>query len=128
IIVAQRAREMALLRSIGAARRQVLVSVVAEAAVVGFVASALGVLGGVGVGALLKALFSALGFDLPATGLVVSASTIVIGMAVGVVVTLVAAIIPAVKGSRVPPLAAMRDVAVARTTASRARSTTGALI
>src|SRR5205823_1608821 len=59
IIVAQRAREMALLRSIGAARRQVLVSVVAEAAIVGIVASALGVLGGVGVGALLKALFSA---------------------------------------------------------------------
>ena len=127
IIVAQRAREMALLRSIGAARRQVLVSVVAEAAIVGIVASALGVLGGVGVGALLKALFSALGFDLPATGLVVSTTTVAVGMAVGVVVTLVAAIVPAVKASRVPPIAALREMAVEHTGASRARVITGAV-
>ena len=128
IIVAQRAREMALLRSIGAARRQVLTSVIAEATAVGVFASALGVLGGIGVGALLKALFSALGFDLPATGLVVSPSTIVIGMAVGTVVTLVAAIFPAVKASRVPPIAALRDVAVERTAASRARVIAGGVI
>ncbi|HEV3227750.1 MAG TPA: FtsX-like permease family protein, partial [Acidimicrobiales bacterium] len=128
IIVAQRSREMALLRSIGAARRQVLTSVVVEALAVGLVASALGVLGGVGVGALLKALFSALGFDLPATGIVIEPSTVIIGMVVGLFVTLVAAIFPAVKASRVPPIAAMRDVAVERTAASRPRVITGAII
>jgi putative ABC transport system permease protein len=119
---------MALLRSIGAARRQVLTSVVAEALMVGLVASALGVLGGVGVGAGLKALFSALGFDLPATGLVVSVSTIAIGMIVGTVVTLIAAIVPAIRASRVPPIAALRDVAVERPAASRGRIITGAVI
>src|SRR4051794_16232167 len=128
IIVAQRGREMALLRSIGAARRQVLTSVVGEALMVGLFASALGVLGGVGVGAGLKALFSALGFDLPATGLVVSVSTIVIGMIVGTLVTLLAAIIPAIRASRVPPIAALRDVAVERTAASRGRIITGGVI
>lgn len=128
IIVAQRSREMALLRSIGAARRQVLTSVIGEALMVGLFASALGVLGGVGVGALLKALFSALGFDLPATGLVVSVNTIVVGMIVGTVVTLVAAIFPAVKASRIPPIAALREVAVERTAASRGRIITGLVI
>jgi len=125
IIVAQRAREMALLRSIGAARRQVLTSVVVEAAVVGFVASALGVLGGVGVGAGLKGLFTALGFDLPTTGLVLKSSTVIAGMVVGMSVTLLAAIFPAVKASRVPPIAALRDVAIEKPPASRGRVITG---
>ncbi|HEX4822462.1 MAG TPA: FtsX-like permease family protein, partial [Acidimicrobiales bacterium] len=125
IIVAQRGREMALLRSIGAARRQVLTSVVAEALMVGLFASALGVVGGVGVGAGLKALFSALGFDLPATGLVVSVATIVVGMVTGTIVTLLAAIIPAIRASRIPPIAALRDVAVERTAASKGRIITG---
>jgi putative ABC transport system permease protein len=128
IIVAQRGREMALLRSIGAARRQVLTSVVGEALMVGLFASALGVLGGVGVGAGLKALFSALGFDLPATGLVVSVGTITTGMVVGTVVTLLAAIIPAIRASRVPPIAALREVAVERTAASKGRIITGGVI
>ena len=128
IIVAQRAREMALLRSIGADRRQVLTSVVAEAMAVGVIASVLGVLGGIGVGALLKALFAALGFDLPATGLVVGTSTIVIGLAVGIVVTLVAAIFPAVKASRVAPIAALREVAAERPGASRGRMIAGAVL
>ena len=128
IIVAQRSREMALLRSIGASRRQVLTSVVGEALMVGLFASALGVLGGIGVGAGLKALFSALGFDLPATGLVVSAATIVAGMVTGTVVTLLAAIMPAVRASRVPPIAALREVAVERTAASKGRIITGGVI
>jgi putative ABC transport system permease protein len=128
IIVAQRAREMALLRSIGAARRQVLTSVIAEALIVGLIASVLGIVGGVCVGALLKALFSALGFDLPATGLVVRGSTVIAGLIVGVVVTLLAAIIPAVKASRVPPIAALRDVAVERPAASKGRVITGSVL
>jgi len=106
----------------------VLTSVVGEALMVGLFASALGVLGGVGVGAGLKALFSALGFDLPATGLVISGATIVAGMVTGTVVTLLAAIIPAIRASRVPPIAALRDVAVERTAASKGRVITGGVI
>ena len=125
IIVAQRAREMALLRSIGASRRQVLTSVVLEALLVGLIASGLGIIGGIGVGAGLKALFGALGFDLPASGLVVRPSTIIAGMVVGLTVTMLAAIFPAVKASRVPPIAALRDVAVERPAASKRRVITG---
>ncbi|MEY2554846.1 MAG: putative transport system permease protein [Ilumatobacteraceae bacterium] len=128
IIVAQRSREMALLRAIGAARRQVLTSVVLEALVVGVFASVLGIVGGLAVGGGLKALFSAIGFDLPATGLVLRSSTIVAGMVVGLTVTLAAAIFPAVKASRVPPIAALRDVAVERSPLKRSRIITGSAL
>jgi putative ABC transport system permease protein len=127
IIVAQRSREMALLRAIGARRRQVLASVVGEALVVGLVASALGIVGGIGVGAGLKGLFGAFGLDLPATGLVLNTSTIIAGMVTGLGVTLLAAVIPAVRASRVPPIAALRDVAVEKPAASKGRVITGAV-
>src|SRR5918994_470456 len=109
IIVAQRTRTAALLRAIGASRRQVLVSVVIEAAVVGVVASVIGVAGGIGVAGLLKGLFDAAGFALPAGGIVVSSGAVIVSVTVGVVVTLLAGIIPAVKASRVPPLAALPE-------------------
>jgi len=125
IIVAQRTRESALLRAIGAGRGQILASVVVEALLVGIVASAVGLLGGVGIAGLLKGMFDAFGFSLPAGGLVFNASVAVIGMIVGVVVTLVAGVAPAVKASRVAPLAAIRDVSVERTTASAGRAITG---
>src|ERR687897_3298132 len=86
IIVAQRTRESALLRAIGAGRGQILASVVVEALLVGIVASAVGLLGGIGIAGLLKAMFDAFGFSLPAGGLVFNASVAVIGMIVGVVV------------------------------------------
>jgi putative ABC transport system permease protein len=125
IIVAQRTRESALLRAIGAGRSQILASVVFEALLVGLVASAVGLLGGVGIAGLLKVLFDAVGFSLPAGGLVFNASVVAISMIVGVVVTLVAGVAPAVKASRVAPLAAIRDVSVERTTASARRAITG---
>ena len=125
IIVAQRTRESALLRAIGAGRRQILVSVVAEALLVGVIASAVGVLGGLGIASLLKVMFDAFGFSLPAGGLVFNASVVVISMVVGVVVTLVAGVAPAIKASRVAPLAAMRDVSVERTHASTRRAIIG---
>src|SRR5215216_6301412 len=125
IIVAQRTRESALLRAIGAGRGQILASVVVEALLVGIVASAVGLLGGFGIAGLLKGMFDAFGFSLPAGGLVFNASVAVIGMIVGVVVTLVAGVAPAVKASRVAPLAAIRDVSVERTTASAGRAVTG---
>jgi putative ABC transport system permease protein len=128
IIVAQRTRESALLRAIGAGRSQILASVVFEALLVGVVASAVGLLGGVGIAGLLKVLFDAVGFSLPAGGLVFNASVVVISMIVGVAVTLVAGVAPAVKASRVAPLAAIRDVSVERTTASARRAITGAVL
>src|SRR5512132_2122375 len=125
ILVAQRTRESALLRAIGAGRGQILASVVVEAVLVGVVASAAGIVGGLGIAELLKGMFDAFGFALPAGGLVVNASVAVIGMVVGVVVTLVAGVAPAVKASRVAPLAAIRDVSTERTTASPARAIAG---
>jgi putative ABC transport system permease protein len=125
IIVAQRTRESALLRAIGARRGQILTSVVAESLLVGIVASAVGVLGGFGIASLLKAMFDAFGFALPAGGLVFQTSVVVISMIVGIVVTLIAGVAPAVKASRIAPLAAIRDVAAERTRASVGRAITG---
>ncbi|MDQ3147708.1 MAG: FtsX-like permease family protein [Actinomycetota bacterium] len=112
IIVAQRTREMALLRAVGASRRQVLGSVVLESLVIGFIASLVGLAAGVGVASGLKSIFSSIGFDLPSSGLVVKSSTVVAAIVVGVVVSLASALFPAIRASRVPPLAAMRDVAL----------------
>jgi putative ABC transport system permease protein len=128
IIVAQRTRTAALLRAIGASRRQVLISVVIEAAVVGVVASLAGLAGGIGVAGLLKGLFDAAGFALPAGGVVVTGGTVIVSVVVGVVVTLLAGILPAVRASRVPPLAALRDVAVERTSPSAPRFVAGAIL
>ena len=110
ITVAQRARENALLRAIGASRRQILVSVLVEAAGVGLVASAIGLFSGVGVAAGLKALLVALGFDLPVTGIVFTSTTAILAVSAGMIVTMGAAVMPARKAGRVPPVAAIRDV------------------
>jgi putative ABC transport system permease protein len=128
IIVAQRTRTAALLRAIGASRRQVLASVVVEALVVGAVASVLGVAGGVGVAGLLKGLFDVAGFALPAGGIVVNPGAVIVSVIVGLVVTLIAGIVPAIKASRVPPLAALRDVAAPRTSPSALRIITGGIL
>ncbi|MCU0270639.1 MAG: FtsX-like permease family protein [Acidimicrobiales bacterium] len=111
IVVAQRTRELALLRAVGASRRQVRAAVLGEAAVLGLVASLVGVGVGVGVALGLKGLFGALGFDIPATGLVVEPSTVAVAVGVGLAVTLVASLLPARRASSVPPIAALRTVA-----------------
>jgi putative ABC transport system permease protein len=110
ITVAQRTRQHALLRAVGASRRQVLASILVEALFVGIVASAVGLVGGVGIAAALKALLAGFGVDLPAGGIVFTTSTAVLSLAAGVIVTLVAAVAPARKAGKVPPIAAMRDV------------------
>jgi putative ABC transport system permease protein len=109
IVVAQRTRESALLRAIGASRRDIVTAVVGEALVIGLVASGVGVLAGLGVAGLLKGLFDGFGFALPAGGLVVTPFTVGIAIAVGVIVTLVAAISPARRASRIAPIAALRE-------------------
>jgi putative ABC transport system permease protein len=115
ITVAQRTRENALLRAIGASDRQVLGSVLGEAVIIAVLASIIGLGAGIGVAALLKALLAGFGFELPGSGVVLTAQTVIISIVVGVVITLVAALSPARKAGRVPPVAAMRDVAVGST-------------
>ncbi len=103
-------------------------SVVVEALLVGVIASLVGLAGGIGIAGLLKGLFDAAGFALPAGGIVISGGTIVTGLLVGVLVTLVAGVFPAVKASRVAPLAAIREVAVERTAPSLARIVVGVVM
>ncbi|MDQ1446530.1 MAG: putative transport system permease protein, partial [Acidimicrobiaceae bacterium] len=128
IVVAQRTRELALLRALGATRRQVLRSVLAEAAAVGLLASAAGLAAGVGVAAGLKALLQVLGFDIPANGIVVHTSTVVTSLLTGTVVTLVAAVMPARRAGRVAPIAALRDVAVEPTGRPTRRAVAGVVV
>jgi putative ABC transport system permease protein len=128
ILVAQRTRELALLRAIGAGRSQVLGSVMLEAAIIGLVAAGLGVLGGIALAAGAFGLLDALGVAIPRTTLVVQPTTALVGLAVGLGVTLVAALTPAVRATRVPPLAALRDVAVDRSGSSRIRAAFGVLL
>jgi putative ABC transport system permease protein len=115
ITVAQRTRENALLRALGAKKRQVLVSVLVEALAVGLIASVVGIGLGILVAAGLKTLLATLGFELPGGGIVLTATTVVISLVAGVGVTLVAAISPARRAGKVPPVAAMREVAVGST-------------
>jgi putative ABC transport system permease protein len=124
IVVAQRVREMALLRAIGASGRQVMGSVLSEAVLVGLLASVIGLGAGIVLSNVLKALLDAFGFDIPAGGTVVTARTVIAALLVGSGVTILSAIVPARKASRVPPVAAMRDVA----TEDRPRSARRVLI
>ncbi|WP_410809338.1 ABC transporter permease [Micromonospora sp. 067-2] len=111
IIVAQRTRELALMRAIGASGRQIIGSVVLEAIAVGLIASVLGLAAGIGVGALLAYLFGKLAGGLTLAGIGVPAAAVIGSFAVGLVITVVAALLPALRASRIPPIAAMQDVA-----------------
>ena len=128
ILVVQRAKEMALLRAIGASRGQVLSSVLVEAVLVGLFASAVGVVAGVFVSQALQALLTAFGFEIPSSGTVVLPRTIVVSMITGLGISLVAAVFPARKAAKIPPIAAMRDVALNLTGSLRRRVVMGALL
>ncbi len=128
IIAAQRQRSSALLRAVGAERRQVLATMVGEALLVGVGASLAGLAAGIGLAQGIKALFNAFGFALPAGGLTVQTTTIVIAPLVGLLITMFASLAPAVRASRVAPLAALRDVAVDRTATSIRRIVVGGLL
>jgi putative ABC transport system permease protein len=109
ITVAQRSRELALLRALGASRRQVLRSVVVEALAIGTVASAIGLAAGVGLAKLLNSVFASAGVDLPSTSTVFGTRTIIVSLAVGIIVTVVAGLGPALRATRVSPVTAMRE-------------------
>jgi putative ABC transport system permease protein len=128
ILVAQRTRELALLRALGASRGQVLASVLLEAGVVGAVASVLGIGGGVLMAQGATAVIRAAGAQLPSARLVIAPTTVLLALLIGVAVTLLAALLPAARATRVPPLAALRDVAIDRSDLSRARLVLGAVL
>jgi len=109
ITIAQRTREFATLRTLGASRRQVLGSVIVEALVMGSLASVIGLVLGVGLGKVLFKLFDSVGFTMPNNGLVVESRTIVVALVVGILVTLIASLRPAIRATRVPPIAAVRE-------------------
>jgi putative ABC transport system permease protein len=109
ITIAQRTRELATLRTIGASRRQVLASVLSEAVVVGVLASLVGLFAGLLLAKGLNSLFVTFGIDLPKNGTVFATRTIIVSMLVGIVVTLVASLRPAIRATRVPPIAAVRE-------------------
>jgi putative ABC transport system permease protein len=109
ITVAQRSRELATLRTLGASRRQVLRSVIAEAAVIGVIASLAGLALGWFLASGLTALFGAMGLEMPQGDTVFATSTVVISLLAGTLVTLLAGVVPAIRATRVPPIAAVRE-------------------
>jgi len=108
ITVAQRTRENGLLRALGASRRQVLMAVLLEALAVGVLASIVGLVAGVGVAVGLRSLMLAIGIEIPTTDLTIQTSSMLIAFTIGVVVTVLAALSPARKAGKVPPIAAMQ--------------------
>ncbi len=128
ILVAQRTRELGLLRALGASRRQVMTSVVIEAAAVGVVASAIGVGLGILIAAGLQGLLGAFAIDLPATGTVIQPRTIVVSMITGTVVTIFAALGPARRASKVPPMVALTGAGAEQVGSLTRRSILGAVV
>jgi putative ABC transport system permease protein len=115
ITVAQRTREFAMLRTLGANRHQIIGSVVLEALLIGFAASVIGVLAGIGFAKGIDALFQSFGIDLPSTETVIAARTVIVGLLLGTLLTVLAALIPALRATRVPPVTGLREGAVLAT-------------
>jgi putative ABC transport system permease protein len=128
MLVARRTKELALLRAIGASKAQITWSVVGEALILGVLGGALGIGLGIGVALGLRALLGLFGAELPAGSLVVAPRTVIVGLVVGTVVTVVAAWFPARRASQVPPVAAMRDDVALPARSLRLRAAAGALL
>ncbi|WP_200307508.1 ABC transporter permease [Streptomyces adelaidensis] len=128
MLVAQRTKELALLRAVGASRRQVTRSVLIEAFVVGAVAAVTGLAAGIGIGAAMRSLMGTLGATVPAGPLVISPGTVVTALLVGVLITMLAAWLPGRRAAKIPPVAAMGSMHAQATTRSLVvRNTLGAL-
>ncbi len=125
MLIGQRTRELALLRAVGASKRQVRRSVIIEALAVGLVGSTLGLAFGFAVAILLKGLLGAFGLDLPAGGVVFEPRTVIVAYLIGTITTVVAAFFPSRRAAKVPPVAAMRDVELSPSGGLRGRSLGG---
>ena len=128
IIVAQRTRELALFRALGASGGQVMLTVVVEALIVGIVASAVGVVVGIGIAIVLKGLLSSLGIDLPSSGTVIQPRTVIVSIVIGTIVTVVAALVPARRAARVAPIEALREAQDRPGRSLRFRLVSGAIV
>ena len=109
IIVAQRTRELALLRAIGATGRQIRTMVITEALLIGVVGSVVGIAFGFVMASAIRGMMNAAGFGVPPGALVLLPRTIVVSLLVGMILTLLSSLLPARKASRIPPVAAMRE-------------------
>jgi putative ABC transport system permease protein len=127
ILAAQRTRESAVLRMLGASRIQVLTAGVGEAGVVGVIGSIVGIGAGIGLAAALRALLDAVGFGLPMDRLEFGLTSVIVAMAVGTIVTLLGGFVPAWRSSRVAPIAALRDAAIESGRPSKWRIAIGGL-
>ena len=127
ISAAQRQRENALLRAIGASRKQITRAMLIEATVVGLIGSVIGLVAGIGLSAGLSALLRAVNIDIPSGGLVLSQNTVTSTIIIGLIVTVLSAILPARRAGKVPPLAAMRATALEIAEPGRKRLYTGLL-
>ncbi|MGW2598047.1 ABC transporter permease [Streptomyces klenkii] len=129
MLVAQRTREIGLMRAIGSSRRQILRSVLVEAVLLGLVGSVLGIGGGIALAVGLMELMGSMGMKLDMGELTIKAATPVVGLAIGVLVTLLAALLPAVKATRISPMSALRDAGTpADGKAGKVRATIGVLL
>jgi len=128
IILAQRVREIGLLRALGAEARQVRRAVLGESALIGFFASIAGIAVGVGLSFALREVFDALGAPLPAGNTIVAPRTILVALAVGIGVTVIAALAPAFRAGRVSPISAMSGSSTERSSSSRAMQVGGAVL
>jgi len=128
MLVAQRTKELALMRALGASRRQVTSSVLLEAGAIGVLSALVGFVLGIGLAVGLRALLSSLGIELPGAGTVIRLRTFVLSMVIGVVVTALAALIPARRAARVAPVQAMRESGPAEDRSLTRRSVIGAVL
>lgn len=128
ILVAQRSRELALFRALGSTRRQVARSVLFEAAVIGLIGSIIGLGLGILIAMGIRTLFGQFGLDISSQSLIIAPRTVIVSLVVGLVVTLVAAYLPARKAGKVPPVAAMRDDAVLAESGMRGRTIVGTIL
>ncbi|MGW0909823.1 ABC transporter permease [Streptomyces sp. NPDC002853] len=129
MLVAQRTKELALMRAVGASRRQVTRSVLIEAFIVGLVAAVTGFALGIGVALGLESLMNSAGASLPDGPIVIAPTTIVVALIIGVVVTMLAAWLPGRRAAKIPPVAAMNSVHATPTTRGLVvRNTIGSVI
>ena len=128
IIVTQRVRELGLLRALGASRRQIMTSVVAEAFVTGLLASAVGIVAGIGIAIGLQALLKGFGIELPSTATKVVPRTIVVSLVLGTLVTVIASVAPARRAARVAPIEALRETNAPPTASLRRRAVSGGVL
>ncbi|WP_367138095.1 MULTISPECIES: ABC transporter permease [Streptomyces] len=129
MLVAQRTREIGLMRAIGSSRRQILRSVLVEAVLLGVVGSVLGIGGGIALAVGLMELMGSMGMKLDLGELTIKAATPVVGLAIGVLVTVLAALLPAFKATRISPMSALRDAGTpADGKAGKVRATIGVLL